>query len=68
MTAFSLKAETYSYKTELWSEGPGISVATLVHTEQKLSLDSEQGKIFLRLFTETQRSIVPTRNPLVTSL
>lgn len=33
MSAFSLKAETCSYKAELSSEGTSISVVTLVHTE-----------------------------------
>lgn len=46
MSAFSLKAETCSYKTELSSEGTSISVVTLMHTEQNMSLGSEQGKTF----------------------
>lgn len=44
MNAFSLKAETYSSKTELSSEGTSISVITLIDTEQNMSLDFEQGK------------------------
>lgn len=44
MSELSLKVETYSYKTEVSSEGTSISVVT--SCKKHILLDSEQGNIF----------------------